>query len=94
MNFKHNLSVKIISAFVLFFFTWSFGGVIDIAYAAKSGINGQVASNKINAKKTKEQGSAEKFQKTIEGIEQIISGMKNKSESDINVHKGKLYRCA
>jgi transglutaminase-like putative cysteine protease len=77
MNFRHHPAIKIISAFVLFFFTCSFGGVFDIAYAIQASSQHTVDSNQgkptKNTQKAKTPGSEEKFQKAIEDIEQALT---------------------
>ena len=71
MNFKHNPAIKIIPTFVLFFFTWTFGGVFDIAHAIKDSDKLQLVSAKSkNSRQPKTHGTEEKFKKAIEHVEQ------------------------
>lgn len=50
MGFRYKPAIRIISIIVLFFFCWTFGGMVDIAYAIKnseqpSAINNQQKEN-------------------------------------------------
>ncbi len=81
MNSRYNLIIKVISVTVLFFFTWTFGGAFDIAYAIK---DSQQPSVKPQQSKTLK--PEEKFQKAIEDIEQILSD----TATDTDTKKNKL----
>lgn len=70
MNLMFSRPIKIISAIVLFFFVWSFGGVFDIAYAFKNSDQPSAISSQTTKPKT--QRPEEKFQKTIEDIVSIV----------------------
>ena len=67
MDFKYKPAIRIISIIVLAFFTWTFGGLFDIAVAAKtsqgSGVGGQGSAS---------QNPEKKFQKAIEDITSTI----------------------
>src|SRR4030043_1885676 len=73
---KHKV-FKPIALVVLFFFCWSFGGIFDVvAFAATD--SKQTPSNKQLSNQSSTQGQSntpkpeEKFQKTIEDIENVI----------------------
>lgn len=73
--------LRIISVVMLYFFTWTFGGLFDIAYA--------VTNNKqaiVSSKQQKEPKTEEKFQKTLDEIEQIIID----PSTDVTTKKSKL----
>ncbi len=88
MDLRHNLFIKIISIMALFF-TWMFGGVFDIAYAVRNGLEpgskGQ-GSILIGNQQPKKQGTEEKFQKSIVDIEQALTD----ASTDTNTKKNKL----
>ncbi len=69
MDFRDNCTFKIVSIIVLFFFSWTFGGLFDIAYAVKD-----VTESSASADQPKAEKPEEKFQKTIQDIEQILTG--------------------
>jgi hypothetical protein len=68
MKAPYNSAMKAVSAVVLFFFTWTFGGLFDIAYAAK--ISNQQS---VNSHQPKEQKPEEKFEKTLLALEQVLT---------------------
>ncbi len=61
MDFRETLRAKIISIAVLFFFIWTFGGLYEIAYAAKSS-----RQHTADRKQGKSKGPEEKFEEAIE----------------------------
>ena len=92
--------LRIISAFVLAFFIWTFGGVFDIAYAVKndqqSSINGKQSAshNKqqipdSSQKNQRIQKPEERLQKTLEYIEQTLADTSIDHETKKNRIKGK-----
>lgn len=55
MSARYPMSRRMLAFVVLFFFTWTFGGVFDIAYAAQSSSQSQNKNpNKPAGKKTEE----------------------------------------
>lgn len=72
MNSKYHFIIKVISFVVLFFFTWTFGGLFDIAYAVKASQQSAGNSQQVKAQESKEQKPEEKFQKTLDEIENIL----------------------
>jgi ElaB/YqjD/DUF883 family membrane-anchored ribosome-binding protein len=81
MDWLESRTIKSISIIVLFFFTWTFGGGFDIAYAINDSSKGQVAS-----RKSKEQKPEQKLQKVLEDIEQILKD----TTTDTGTKKNKL----
>jgi len=78
MNYKFFKPIAII---VLFFFCWVFGGLWEVvAYAATR------TQNPEHRIQTKEKGPEEKFQKTIQGIEQIIEEVGKAGSSEERKH--------
>jgi hypothetical protein len=77
MNFRHHPAIKIISAFVFFFFTCSFGGVFDIAYAIQASSQHTVDSSQgkptKNTQKANTPRPEEKFQKAMDDIDQFLN---------------------
>jgi hypothetical protein len=86
MVLKQKFILKSISIFVLFFFAWTFGGVFDIAYAIT---NSKEHSVKSTEKKTEKSKPEEKFQKTIEDIEQALTDTTIDTEKKKNKLRGK-----
>lgn len=78
MDLRGRLTIKIISVIILFFFTWTFGGVFDIAYAVKDSSQNKASGRQGNPVKQQPQPQKpeEKLQKAIEAIEQAISDTK------------------
>jgi hypothetical protein len=74
---------RVISLIVLFFFSWTCGGLFDVAYAVKTSGKQSAISNQL---KSKEQGPEAKLSKSIEDIGHIL----NEVSTDINTKKGKL----
>ncbi|MEW6054877.1 MAG: transglutaminase domain-containing protein [Nitrospirota bacterium] len=75
MKAHHNLALKIIAVLILFFFTWTFGGLFDIAYAVKNSqqaIGSRQESKSKGNQQSKPEKPEEKFQRTLDEIEQII----------------------
>jgi transglutaminase-like putative cysteine protease len=70
-----------IAAVVLVFFMWTFGGVFDIAYAAKNDIEKSAERETTKTKKP-----AEKFNKALEDIEETLKD----TALDTNTKKSKL----
>jgi hypothetical protein len=68
MDLRYNSTMRILSAVVLFFFTWTFGGLFDIAYAAKISNQQPATSNQ-----QKEQKPEEKLEKTLLELEQVLA---------------------
>ncbi len=81
MNWLHSRTFRVISFVVLFFFSWTFGGLFDIAYAVKDSQNSSV-----NSQKPKKQKPEEKFTKTLGDIEQILLD----TATDTDTKKNKL----
>ncbi|MHB8882209.1 MAG: transglutaminase-like domain-containing protein [Thermodesulfovibrionales bacterium] len=92
MRDHYSLTLRIISTIVLSFFTWTFGGVFDIAYAVKDSNqlsassqqrinknNQQADSN--NPQTKKETRPEEKFGKDIEEIANILKDDKSDHET-------------
>ncbi len=91
MDLKHNLPIRVISSIILFFFCWSFGGIFDIvAFAAtdsqQTPSNKQLSSQSSSQTQTSTPKPEEKFQKTIEDIEQILTD----TVTDTDTKKNKL----
>ncbi|MBI4849332.1 MAG: hypothetical protein HY808_12295 [Nitrospirae bacterium] len=84
MSKRHRSILKTVSTVVLFFFSWTFGGLFDVAYAAKSAT--EQKSNSAEVKNPRKQKPEEKFQKTIEDIEGILAD----TVTDTDTKKGKL----
>ncbi len=100
MDFRDNHSTRIISVIVLSFFLWTFGGLFDIAYAvtnsnqpsAISAQNSSYQPSAVSNQQTKTTRPEAQFQKTIEGIEQILSD--TTSDTDTKKNKLKTSRAA
>ncbi|MFZ3137777.1 MAG: hypothetical protein WA126_10355, partial [Thermodesulfovibrionales bacterium] len=90
MNSRHNLIIRIISIVVLIFFTWTFGGAFDIAYAIKNSSQHTAGGSQGNPTKITQQAKTqkpeEKFQKAIDDIEAVF----NDPAIDTNTRKNKL----
>ncbi|MFZ3138148.1 MAG: hypothetical protein WA126_12260, partial [Thermodesulfovibrionales bacterium] len=85
MNSRHN--IRIISIIVLIFFTWTFGGLFDIAYAVKNSSESGVQSSETSkVKQNKTQKPEEKFERTLTAIEQILTD----TATDTDTKKSKL----
>lgn len=89
-DFQYSRSLRIISTVVLSFFIWTFGGVFDIAYAVKSdqqaALSGQQRQKTITPPGLPlSQGEGkrpeERFQKTVEDIENILKDEKADHET-------------
>jgi transglutaminase-like putative cysteine protease len=74
---------RVISFIVLCFFSWTFGGLFDVAYAMK---NSDQRSAFSSQQKIKEKGPEAKLSKSIEDIGHIL----NEVSTDINTKKSKL----
>src|SRR4030043_1211153 len=96
MDLKHNLPIKVISIIVLFFFCWSFGGIFDVVAVAATHSK-QTGKSSQKSPSSDQQSSAsadqpmagkpeEKFQKTLEDIEQILID----TSTDTDTKKNKL----
>jgi cell wall-associated NlpC family hydrolase len=76
MDFRQTWTARILSLIILSIFLWTFGGVYDIAFAAKSG--------KLTADSSQPKSKAEhvekKFEKAIEDIDDLIDQV-GKAES-------------
>ncbi|MEN8262027.1 MAG: transglutaminase domain-containing protein [Nitrospirota bacterium] len=66
---RHLYAVRIVSCVVLLFFSWTFGGLMDVAYAIKDSDQLSAVSNK---RKRKERQPEEKLQKQLKEMEQIL----------------------
>ena len=93
MGFRYKPLTRVISLTVLLFFSWSFAGGLDIAYAIKSSDQQSAISNQQNSQKSsgsnqksKTQKSEEKFQKVIEDIEKTLAN----TATDTDTKKSKL----
>jgi len=84
---------KPIALTVLFFFCWTFAGGFDVAYAIKNSSQHTVDSSQgnptKNSQKSKTQRPEEKFQKTIEDIEQILTDTSTDTDTKKNKIKNK-----
>ncbi|MEW6602826.1 MAG: transglutaminase domain-containing protein, partial [Nitrospirota bacterium] len=83
MRYSYSLFFRVISFIVLFFFSWTFGGMFDIAYAVKASDQKSAVSGQRNQK---EKRPEEKFQKSIEDIEEILAD----TVADTDTKKNKL----
>ncbi|NOZ69588.1 MAG: transglutaminase [Deferribacteres bacterium] len=70
MNWLERRIFRIISVIVLFFFSWTFAGIFDIAYAVKNSSKFKVQSSKL--KRQNRQRPEEKLTKAIEDIKEIL----------------------
>ena len=70
MDWLSSRIFKVISFVVLFFFTWTSGGLFQVAYAVKDIGKGQEVSGQ---QKQKEEKTEEKLQKTLDEIEGILT---------------------
>ncbi|MFZ3138457.1 MAG: transglutaminase-like domain-containing protein [Thermodesulfovibrionales bacterium] len=92
MDFRYKPAIRIISLIVLFFFCWTFGGMVDIvAFAATdskqpAGSSKQLTGQSSSQTQPKIPKPDEKFQKTVESIEQIL----NDTSADTDTKKNKL----
>ncbi|MEW6416809.1 MAG: hypothetical protein AB1480_01655 [Nitrospirota bacterium] len=90
MDFKYNRPIKVISIIVLFFFFWTFAGGVDVAYGIKNSsqhtVDGSQENPTKNTQKSKSQKPEEKFQKTIDDIEKILTD----TATDTDTKKNKL----
>lgn len=66
MDNRFNTTLRIISTIVLCFFTWSFGGVVEVVYAFKNSDQPSAISSQTTKPKT--QKPEEKFQEALEKI--------------------------
>ncbi|MBM4136391.1 MAG: hypothetical protein FJ241_06100 [Nitrospira sp.] len=81
MDFRYKPAIRIISLVTLLFFSWTFCGMLDIAYAIKNSDQQSAISyqQKENNQKSSQgsiptkQKPEEKFQKAIENIEQVLT---------------------
>lgn len=71
--------LRAVTYLVIFFFTWTLGGMFNVAYAAYSEIQ------KTSSNKKQEQRPEEKFQKAMDDIKGIVS-----SKSSFDTRKSKL----
>jgi transglutaminase-like putative cysteine protease len=78
---RRSIPIKVISVVVLFFFCWTFGGLFDIAYAAKNEIK-QAGKNK-----PKKEKPEEKFEKTLNDLEQAL--LDTETDTDTKKNKAK-----
>jgi hypothetical protein len=76
---------RIISVVVLSFYIWTFGGLSNIAHAAKDALN-QAQIKEKNQKK--EQGPEERFEKATQEIEAILAD----PETDLAAKKEKIRK--
>ncbi|MEW6714862.1 MAG: transglutaminase domain-containing protein [Nitrospirota bacterium] len=67
MNWLHTRTFKVISFAVLFFFTWTSGGLFQAAYAIKDSSESGVQSSELKKEKPEE-----KLKKALDEIEQIV----------------------
>jgi hypothetical protein len=90
MDFRYQPAIKVISVIVLFFFCWTFAGGFDVAYAVKNSSQHTVDSSQENPTKNTQQSKTqkpeEKFQKTLEDIENILAD----TSTDTDTKKNKL----
>ena len=68
MGFRFSRPMRILSIVTLAFFLWMFGGLFDIAYAVKN--SGELGVRNSESKKPK---TEEKFENTLEDIEQVLA---------------------
>lgn len=86
MKLRYEGILRIISIIVLIFFSWTFGGMFDVAYAVKDSVQKSAVSGQ---QKQKEQRPEEKLQKSIEDIEGILSDTVTDTDSKKNKLKNK-----
>jgi transglutaminase-like putative cysteine protease len=93
MDIKRSSTIRIISLFVLFFFSWTFAGLCDIAYAIKNDEQQLANSNQQNSQDSsgnsqgsKKQKAEEKFEKTLTELEQILTD----TSTDTDTKKNKI----
>jgi len=92
MDFRYKPAIRIISFVTLLFFCWTFGGIFDIvAFAATdskqpAGSSKQLTGQSSSQTQPKIPKPDEKFQKTVESIEQIL----NDTSADTDTKKNKL----
>jgi transglutaminase-like putative cysteine protease len=103
MRDQYSSTLRIISTIVLSFFTWSFGGVFDIAYAIEnsreSGVNSQESSKAAktpaypsvatDSQSSRGKRAEEKFGKDIEEIANILKDDRSDHETKRQKIKGK-----
>jgi len=79
---RDNKPIKVISFVILFFFTWTSGGLFQVAYAVNSAVEqkGSSAEVKNQAKKEKPE---EKFQKALEEIEGVIEEVQQSRSAEV-----------
>ncbi|MEW6054880.1 MAG: transglutaminase-like domain-containing protein, partial [Nitrospirota bacterium] len=85
MNSRYTRTLRIVSAIVLCFFTWTFGGVFDIAYAVKASQQAAGNSQQVKSQESKEQKPEEKLEKALNDLEQFLSD----TSTDTDTKKGK-----
>jgi len=73
VNLFNPIILRAVSCILLFFFTWTFGGLFDIAYAVKGSSKETGGSSQ---QKKKEKSPEEKFSISLDKIEQILSKKK------------------
>lgn len=85
MDFRNNPLLRLIALTVLFFFSWTFLGIYNLAYA----IDKQLSQSSLN--QPKEQKPEEKLQKGIEDITQTIERVKKaKTHEELQGEKENL----
>lgn len=82
MGRLYNNSLRVISFILLFFFSWTFGGLFDIAYAATS----EVKTQKIS-QASKPSNSGQKFQKDIDDLYETFKNTSKDTDTKKNTAK-------
>ncbi len=83
MNWLETRTFRVLSFLVLFFFSWTFAGGFDLAFAVK---NDQQSALSDQQQKKKTKRAEEKLQEALENIEQILTD----TETDTDTKKDKL----
>jgi len=92
MDFRYSQPIRVISVIILFFFCWTFGGIFDIvAFAAAdskqaAGSSKQLTSQSSSQTQPNTPKPEERFQKTIDDIEKILTD----TSTDTDTKKNKL----
>lgn len=82
---NYSIPLRIVSAITLFFFCWVFAGLADIVYAADREIKQLSKDNK----NPKEEKTEEKFETTLNDLEQVLLDPKTDTDTKKNKVKAK-----
>ncbi len=86
MNWLETRTFRVLSFVVLLFFSWTFAGGFDLAFAVKNSDELRVTSN--GYKTNEEKKPEEKLQEALDNIEQILTD--TDAETDTDAKKNKL----